>query len=318
MKDLTQQILNGDIRSIARAISIVENNAPLKEPLLDELYPLCGKAMIWGITGAPGAGKSTLLDRIIAAKREQQRRVAVIAVDPTSPFTGGAILGDRLRMQRHALDSGVFIRSMASRGHLGGIASATRDVIKIFDAAGYDLIFIETIGVGQSEVEVVSLADMILLVLVPGLGDEIQALKAGIMEIGDIFIINKKDREGAAKLKTEVEYVLRFKNESSSPPNPVIMTAATLNEGIAEVIAAAEQYFQYLIDSGQLEQRRRQRLRREFYDIVLTKIQQVVENRYNLTQKVERLVELVVEHHEKPYALIEKRLNSILKEIERR
>lgn len=319
MKTLVKQILQGETRSIARAISLIENDAPQKEQLIDELYPHCGKAQVWGLTGAPGAGKSTLVDKIITLVRGNGQKVAVIAIDPSSPFTGGAILGDRLRMQRHALDDQVFIRSMASRGHLGGIAGATRDAVKVFDAAGFDLIIIETIGVGQNEIEVVTLADIVLLVLVPGLGDDIQALKAGIMEIGDLFIINKKDREGAEKLKTEVEYVLHFKNNlTAQPSNPVIMTSATLNEGITEVVQAAGQYFTYLEQSGQLTERRRQRLMREFKAIIYSKIHQVVEDRYAIDARVQELTELVWRHHQKPYQLINQRLQTILKEIENR
>ncbi|MCK4715412.1 MAG: methylmalonyl Co-A mutase-associated GTPase MeaB, partial [Candidatus Marinimicrobia bacterium] len=210
MQNLARQVLQQNIRAIARAISLIENGVETKkkEKLIDTLHPHCGHGIIWGITGPPGAGKSTLLNRLIEQLRHDNKKVAVIAVDPSSPFTGGAILGDRLRMQKHATDDSVFIRSMASRGHLGGVAGATGDAIKIFDAAGYDHIIIETIGVGQTEIDVMELSDIVLLVLVPGLGDEIQALKAGVMEIGDIFIINKKDIDGADRLRTEVEYVL--------------------------------------------------------------------------------------------------------------
>lgn len=317
MNELVEQILRGDPRSIARAISLIENEAPPKEPLLDELYPYCGKAQVWGITGAPGAGKSSLLDKIIALERTRGKRIAVIAIDPSSPFSGGAILGDRLRMQRHALDDQVFIRSMASRGHLGGIAGATRDAVKVFDAAGFDLIIIETIGVGQNEIEIVTLADLVILVLVPGLGDEIQALKAGIMEIGDLYVINKKDREGATKLKTQVEYVLQFKSNASLT-NPVLMTSATLNEGITELVEAAELYYDQLRDSSLLAERRRQRLKREFREIIHAKIREVVEARYAIESKIQDLTELVWHHHEKPYRLINNRLQKIIKELDQR
>jgi len=314
LNELVQQILSGDLRSIARAISLIENEAPHKESLLDELYPYCGKAQVWGLTGAPGAGKSSLLDKIITLERAQGKRIAVIAVDPSSPFSGGAILGDRLRMQRHALDDQVFIRSMASRGHLGGIAGATRDAVKVFDAAGFDLIIIETIGVGQNEIEIVTLADLVILVLVPGLGDEIQALKAGIMEIGDLYVINKKDLEGAVKLKTQVEYVLQFKNDSSLK-NPLLMTSASLNEGITELVEAAERYYDQLQKSGRLAERRRQRLKREFREIIHAKIRQVVEVRYGIESKIQDLTELVWHHHEKPYRIINNRLQKIIKEL---
>ncbi|RKY55834.1 MAG: methylmalonyl Co-A mutase-associated GTPase MeaB, partial [Candidatus Neomarinimicrobiota bacterium] len=235
LQNLAYRVLKKEIRAIARSISLIENNMDPegKETLIDYLHPHCGNAVVWGITGPPGAGKSSLLDRFIEIIRNNGKTVAVIAVDPSSPFSGGAILGDRLRMQKHATDDGVFIRSMASRGHLGGVAGATADAIKIFDAAGFDYIVIETIGVGQTEIEVVELADIVLLVLVPGLGDEIQAMKAGVMEIGDIFIINKKDIDGADRLRAEVEYVLSLKESNNTGfSHPISMSSATLNEGI--------------------------------------------------------------------------------------
>ncbi|HHJ53793.1 MAG TPA: methylmalonyl Co-A mutase-associated GTPase MeaB, partial [Caldithrix abyssi] len=197
---MVERILNGDTRAVARAISWIENEHPEKEQLIDALYPHAGRAAVWGITGPPGSGKSSLVNLIIKIQRAKGKKVAVIAVDPSSPFSGGAILGDRIRMQNHATDTGVFIRSMASRGHLGGIAGATADAIKVLDAAGFDLILIETIGVGQTEIDIVGLSDLVLLVLVPGLGDEIQALKAGVMEIGDVFIVNKSDKADADRV----------------------------------------------------------------------------------------------------------------------
>ena len=181
MIELAENVVKGQSRAVARAISWIENDHKMKEPLIDQIYPYCGSAFVWGITGPPGSGKSSLVDHLIFRMRAVGKKVAVIAVDPSSPFSGGAILGDRIRMQKHATDEGVFIRSMASRGHLGGVSGSTADAIKILDAAGYDLILIETIGVGQTEIEVMELSDVVLLVLVPGLGDEIQALKAGVM-----------------------------------------------------------------------------------------------------------------------------------------
>ncbi|MCF6335614.1 MAG: methylmalonyl Co-A mutase-associated GTPase MeaB, partial [Spirochaetales bacterium] len=212
--ELIKRITRGNTRAIARGISVIENNSDTKEELIDGLYPFTGKAQIIGITGPPGAGKSTIVDRIIQFERNNNKKIAVIAVDPSSPFSGGAILGDRLRMQTHATDPGVFIRSMASRGHLGGISAATSGAIKVFDAAGFDTIIIETIGVGQTEVEVIELADLIILTLVPGMGDEIQAMKAGIMEIADLFLVNKSDIDGADRLKSEIEYMLMLGPEN--------------------------------------------------------------------------------------------------------
>ncbi|TFG62498.1 MAG: methylmalonyl Co-A mutase-associated GTPase MeaB, partial [Spirochaetales bacterium] len=210
VEGLARDILDGRFRAIAQGITLVENNLPEKENLIRILYPHTGRAVNLGITGAPGSGKSSLVNRLIHLYRDGGKRVGIIAVDPSSPFTRGAILGDRLRMQDHSRDPGVFIRSMASRGHLGGLSSGCWDAVKILDAAGFDTVIIETIGVGQNEVEIMRLSDLVLLVLVPGLGDEIQALKAGVMEIGDVYVINKMDLEGADRLKAEVEYALNF------------------------------------------------------------------------------------------------------------
>ncbi|MBN2049187.1 MAG: methylmalonyl Co-A mutase-associated GTPase MeaB, partial [Spirochaetales bacterium] len=266
--ELVEGVLEGDIRSIARAVSLIENNDPRKESLVDSLWPHCGKAVVWGVTGPPGAGKSTLVDRFIEQERRQGKKVAVIAVDPSSPFTGGAILGDRLRMQQHATDDGVFIRSMASRGHLGGVSLATCDAVKVFDAAGFDTIFVETIGVGQTEVEIIELSDVVLLVLVPGMGDEIQAMKAGIMEIGDIFVVNKKDKDGADKLKSEIEYVLDIKENNGGRRNPVVMVCARDNDGIEDLVGTLYSFLESLKEDGGLEEKRRQRISRELEKIL--------------------------------------------------
>jgi LAO/AO transport system kinase len=315
LTNLAEKILKGDMRSIGRAISIVENNDQTREQLIDELFPHTGRAVVWGITGAPGSGKSTLLDGLIANLRNQNRTVAIIAVDPSSPFTGGAILGDRLRMQRHATDPGVFIRSMASRGHLGGIASATADAIKILDAAGFDLIVIETIGVGQTEIEVVELADIVLLVLVPGMGDEIQALKAGVMEIGDIFIINKKDLDGALKLKTEVEYVLHLKsNDNLTEINPVILTSATQNAGLTEALSTIDNYLQKMQSDGRLPARRQQRIENEIRHIVRAKLRQIAEKHLQIDQKITQWARQIGKHRQAPYSLINEQLSQLLKD----
>lgn len=311
----TDQVLQTQTRYIARAISWIENDHPEKEQLIDQLYPHCGKAMVWGITGPPGSGKSSLLDHIISRLRDKGQRVAVIAVDPSSPFSGGAILGDRVRMQKHATDEGVFIRSMASRGHLGGVAAATADAIKVLDAAGFDVILIETIGVGQTEIEVIELADIVLLILVPGLGDEIQALKAGVMEIGDIFIINKSDREGADKVRAEVEYVLAFKQmDSKTAQHPVLMTSAKLNEGIDELISTVEIYLKSISENGQLEQKRKHRLIEEIKHIIARKIETELYQFIKQEQNLESWLKTVVQRKRSPYALVNEKLADFLKE----
>jgi len=304
------------MRGIARAISVIENELPEKEALIDELFPYCGRAAVWGITGAPGSGKSSLVDLFIENKRRAGQRLAVIAVDPTSPFSGGAILGDRLRMQRHATDDSVFIRSMASRGHLGGLAGATADAIKILDAAGFDLIIVETIGVGQSEIEVVELADLIILILVPGMGDDIQALKAGIMEIGDLFIINKADKDGAAKLKTEIEYVLNMPSAITNLPKPpVLLTSATLQEGIDTAVQKIDECFQQLVHSGELRRRRNRHLQRELNRIVMQKVRALLDERYNLTQALGDWVEQIRSADSRPYSLVNAKIDTFIKEL---
>jgi LAO/AO transport system kinase len=239
LETLAADVAAGRTRALARAISIVEANGDAAAPLLRELYPRTGRAVTIGVTGFPGAGKSSLTDRLIERLRAREQQVGVIAVDPSSAFSGGAILGDRVRMMSHADDPGVFIRSMATRGHLGGLAAATGDVLDLLDAAGRDVILVETVGVGQDEIEVTRLADVVLVVLVPGMGDEIQAIKAGILEIADLFVINKADREGADKLVTELEHMLGLV-EDERPRPPILKTVATRGEGVDELVAAID------------------------------------------------------------------------------
>src|SRR5215813_3092438 len=233
-----QQIRNGEIRALARAITAIENRAPEAEPLLEILFSHTGTAYLTGVTGAPGTGKSTLVDRLAAHYRKKQERVGVIAVDPTSPYSGGAILGDRIRMQGHAGDTGIFIRSMATRGFLGGLARSTAEVALLLDAAGKRHVLIETVGVGQDEIDIVRLADCVLVVMVPGLGDDIQNMKAGLMEIGDIFVLNKADREGADRLEEQLHAMLSLVMPRDGWHPPVLRTVATDNQGI-EALAAA-------------------------------------------------------------------------------
>jgi LAO/AO transport system kinase len=235
--NLVKGVLSGKPRSIARAISLVENNEAGAQELLKGLFPHRSESLILGITGAPGSGKSTLVDQLIGELRAKRKKIGIVAVDPSSPFTGGAILGDRIRMMRHSTDPNVFIRSMATRGHLGGLAKATGEAISIFEAAGKDIILVETVGVGQDEVEVVKLADLILVILTPGAGDDIQVFKAGIMEIADIFVLNKADTPGANKIETQLKAMLELGLKDKDLP-PVVKTVATEGRGTKELVQA--------------------------------------------------------------------------------
>ncbi len=269
MNDLIDAVGRGDIRAIARAISLVENGDPAAVPLLRALFPRAGAAYLLGITGPPGGGKSTLVDRLIAHYRGQGLRVGVIAVDPSSPFSGGAILGDRVRMQKHATDPGVFIRSMGSRGHLGGLAAAAADAATVLDAAGYDRVIFETVGIGQSEVEVAAQVDTTMLVTVPGLGDDVQVLKAGTMEIADIFAVNKADREGVEKCVIEIEQLLsvREMDETTWLP-PIVQLVARDGTGVDGLADAVERHRAWLGRNGRRESKREQRLRQQVRAII--------------------------------------------------
>lgn len=230
-----EQVRAGDVRAISRAVSAIENRTRDAEEILKKVFPHTGNAYMVGITGAPGTGKSTLVDRLAGHYRAEKKTVGIIAVDPSSPFTGGAILGDRIRMQGHATDSGIFIRSMATRGYLGGLAQATRDTALLLDAAGKEMILVETVGVGQGEIEIVRLADCTIVVLMPGMGDDVQSLKAGLMEIGDIFVLNKSDREGAGRFEQQLRAILQLVPERDGWKPPVVRTIATESKGIGEL-----------------------------------------------------------------------------------
>jgi len=239
---LVERILARDVRAVARAISKIENDSPDASDILKALFARTGRGLIIGVTGAPGAGKSSLVDKLAMHYRGLEKTVGIIAVDPSSPFSGGAILGDRIRMQALSLDPNVFIRSMATRGNLGGLARATADAVAVLDAAGYDRTLVETVGVGQDEVDIVRTADCSVVVLVPGMGDDIQAIKAGIMEIGDIFVINKAERDGVERTERELIALLEMSERSDGWTTPIVRTVATQNKGIAEFAGAIEDY----------------------------------------------------------------------------
>ncbi len=299
--DLASRVRQGDLRALARAISLAENATADAAPLIAELHPFTGRAYLVGITGPPGAGKSTLVDQLTGVWRRERLRVAVVAVDPTSPFTGGALLGDRVRMQQHAGDAGVFIRSMAPRGHLGGLARATGDVALVLDAAGYDIVLIETVGVGQDEVDVVRTADVSIVVVVPGTGDDVQALKAGIMEIADIYVVNKADREGAERTAATIEALLSLQ---AFPPGawrpPVLRTEATSGAGI-EALHEAVQAFRRQTE-GSLGARRRARDAFRIRDLLARQLRAHVEQHVVAHGEFEALLDRVARRELDPHA----------------
>lgn len=264
---LVERARNGDRRSLARLISLVEDGGPELGTAIEALYPHTGNSYSIGVTGAPGAGKSTLTDRLVARIRSDNATVAVLAIDPSSPFSGGALLGDRVRMQGHATDEGVFIRSMATRGHLGGISLATPEAVRVLDAAGNDIVIIETVGVGQAEVEITDACDTTLVVLNPGWGDAIQAAKAGLLEIADVYVVNKADRAGAKDTVRELRNLINMSEDEWKPP--IVETVATKNEGIEDLWAAVGKHRAYQEEKGLLEARRRRRIEREITEIVV-------------------------------------------------
>jgi LAO/AO transport system kinase len=311
---LANQIIGGDIRSAARLIRDIEDEIPSAREELKNIYPHTGSAYILGITGSPGTGKSTLVDQIVRALREEGKTVGVVAVDPTSPFTDGALLGDRVRMQRHSTDEGVFIRSVATRGHLGGLSRSTSDIVDVLDAMGKDVVMVETAGVGQDEVEIVRAAHTTVVVLAPGMGDDVQAIKAGILEIGDIFVVNKADREGADNTVREIEAMIERNSHADDTWRPVVVkTQANCNKGIPELLEAIMKHRFFLSEGNYLsdlfEARVRERFLGELREMLLKRAVEKMERNGSFNKVVRSLAE----KKEDPYTQAEKTASAVLK-----
>jgi GTPase len=301
--DLLARARSGDKRSIARLLSVVENDEPTAAQTMRALYPETGRAELIGITGPPGGGKSTLVNRLAGAYRERASRVAIVAVDPSSPFSGGAILGDRIRMRERFLDEGIFIRSMASRGHAGGLARATARVVNVLDALGTEVILVETVGVGQEEVDVVRVADTVCLVTVPGLGDDIQAIKAGVLEIADVLVVNKADRPGADETARDLAQMLSLAKDRPWKP-PIVRTSAQSGEGVAQLVDAIAKHRAWSLESGDRVERRRGAARAEVEDLLRERLFHELEGKVG-TALLEAAVVRVAERSLDPYAAVE-------------
>src|ERR1041384_662199 len=310
LQSWVDRIRSGEVRALARAISTIEDNRPESRELLKALFNYTGQARVIGLTGAPGAGKSTLVDQLAREYRKQERTAGIIAVDPTSPYTGGAILGDRIRMQAHHADPGIFIRSMATRGHLGGLARATTDVATVLDAAGKDVVLIETVGVGQDEIDIVRLADITVVILVPGMGDDVQTIKAGIMEIADIFVINKSDREGADRVEREIRSMQSLAVRSDKWTPPIVKTVASEGKGIAELATSIADYERYLKQNDLLLKKKITNWHDRLIEMLRDSLLERLLAERLPEQEIARLAADVASHRRDPYSLVEEIVGS--------
>lgn len=312
--DLVKELFEGSRLALARSITAVENEYDNAIEIMQSIYPKTGRARILGITGAPGAGKSTLTDKVVKHYLDQGKTVGIVAIDPTSPFSGGAILGDRIRMNDLTLNENVFIRSMGTRGSLGGLSKKTADVVKLMDAYGMDIVIVETVGVGQSEVDIVKNADTTLVVLVPGLGDDIQAIKAGILEIGDVFAINKADRDGCDRLNVEIEMMLDLDSREVKWRPPIKRTIASKDQGVEELIEALDEHFEFLEDSGELQERRAERTRNEIVAMINEQIGRYVAEKVITSDEFNSQVDAVNARENDPYTVVSDVMAKVLKQ----